>query len=501
MHPWAWMVAGLTAAAGACLWARGAGADAVPLDILQVGLLTLGMLAAAIAVWMRCAARHLPSLDDLAPVPRRRAIYALVAGHALLAVGVSAWLIAKISDDHRLPGEFGGLAILWLLTAPWCAYSAYRMAAAAGEGTPLGNRLETAVLVTQGGIASMLGSWALYWGPDYADAWDSLRLFLAVVAAVALLAAPLVAASDRVRRLGVSVLVVLHFAAILGAVVSAPPGPYFVGVVQQYLFRPYTDFMYLNNAYRFYAPDPNAASQIWARIEYEYHVGKDKMVRSRWVKVPDMDEAGHHKYLTSVQYTRRLALSEAVARADPMPSVVEIDGKGKQTVAKYIKARDLHTPEPQYQGGGPGVLGVKLQPTSAIVPMDPSAPNYQKPSAVGRRLLSSFARHLLRQPYPDASFADARPVSVKFYRVQHRILSADQMVQGADPRDWIFYMPYYVGKFDAAGTLLDPDDPFLYWLLPIVQANPRDPRSDRLCYVYKHAGDNDYFVRPAPAKW
>jgi len=38
---------------------------------------------------------------------------------------------------------------------------------------------------------------------------------------------------------------------------------------------------------------------------------------------------------------------------------------------------------------------------------------------------------------------------------------------------------------------MDPQDPFLYWVLPIVRQKEDDPKSPLLCYVFKHAGDRD----------
>jgi len=49
---------------------------------------------------------------------------------------------------------------------------------------------------------------------------------------------------------------------------------------------------------------------------------------------------------------------------------------------------------------------------------------------------------------PPKEYADARPVSVKIYRVQHRILGAEMLHAGADPWNLTFFLPYYNGQFD-----------------------------------------------------
>ena len=54
-----------------------------------------------------------------------------------------------------------------------------------------------------------------------------------------------------------------------------------------------------------------------------------------------------------------------------------------------------------------------------------------------------------------------------------------------------------VVDFDRDGRLMDPEDPFLFWCLPIMHKNPEDPRSPLLCYVFKHAGDPDPYKNGA----
>jgi hypothetical protein len=323
--------------------------------------------------------------------------------------------------------------------------------------------------------------------------WDSLRFFLAALAAFGFLAASLIAASQTIRRLAVSMLIVLHFAAVLTAVISAPPGPWIVGQTEHWLFRPYISFMYLPNAYRFYSPEPGPASQLWCRVEYEIEEPSGrKTTLSRWVKVPDMDDEGHGKYLMSQQYTRRLSLTENVART-AVVSMMAYNNKGEPVIPEFIKRRDRHTPMPIFAKLGDIPVANE---NSLQVPMHPNAAvNYQRPTSEARQLLSSYARHLLHQPHPD--HPSAKPVSVKIYRVQHQILPAVALAMGADPRDWINYFPYYEGEYDTKGQLLDPEDPFLYWLLPMMRENSGDPHSRLKCYVFLHAGETDW-IRERP---
>ena len=330
------MLVALAASGTAFIWARCAGEDHVPFAIGQAALVVAALLAAGVAVWSRCASCHdAVSFNQLPETPRRRAHFALAALHIALALAASAWVLLKLEGRSELPGDLVGTLFLWLLVAPWCGYAAYRLAVLARQTalTLKDGRFETAVLVTQAGLVALLASWALFWSAD-ATTGDSLRLFLAALAAVAFLAAPLIAASPAIRRFGVSLLIVYHFAGILSAVISAQPGPWIIGQAQHWVFRPYLGFMYLVNAYRFYAPEPGPASQLWCRIEYL----DGKTPLSHWVKVPDMDDEGRPSYRTSLQYTRRLALTENVARTTPAPTMT-LNAKGEMEVALCQKAR------------------------------------------------------------------------------------------------------------------------------------------------------------------
>jgi hypothetical protein len=479
------MLAALGLTAVALVWARLASEDHPPLDLLQIGLVILGVVAAGVGVWQRCAWPGAPGLDNLAPGFRGRILLLLGLDHALIALAVSLVLVLKFNVPD-LPGQVGGWILLWLLAAPWCAWSSWRLLQRSQDGAPLGPALETATLVTQGGLCAFMGSWACYWGPALSGEWDSMRLFLAVLSAMAFLGGAIAAAPPRQRRLAVSGLIVLHFAAIGSVVIGQPPGPWIMQMTQHWITGKYLDFMYLNNGYRFYSPEPSPASQLWCRIEYLQ--GKTRL--SRWMKLPDMDDRGNPKYpavTLGLQYTRRLALTESVARSEPPPPMLVRDANGEMVLAPFAQRRDDQAPVPMRKR----VLGEKTPPNPAGIPMhpDPTVPGYQKPSFEGLQLLSSYARHILAMPHP--TLPDAKPVTVKIYRVQHRILTAELLNMGMDPWDLTFYLPYYVGAFDAQGRLLDPDEPFLYWVLPIIPQNENDPRSPLLCYVFKHAGDTD----------
>ena len=382
VRPWNWMLAGLGATLAALGLAQTAGENPPEwFELVQLSLVSFGVLAAGVAVWQRCAFAGAPGLNDAVPALRSRLLLLIALAHGLMALAVSLVAILKFSQPD-MPGEIGALILLWLLAAPWCACSAWLLLKRSGDAGPLSASFETAVLVTQGGLVAYMGSWAFYW-PALSGEWDSLRLFLAVLAAACFLCAPIVAASPVVRRLAVSGLIALHFAAILSVVIGMQPGPWILQQTQHWIFGRYLDFMYLNNGYRFYSPEPSPASQLWCRIEYER--GKD--AASRWFKLPDMDERGNPKYPFSLQFTRRLALTESVARTEPAPQMMERGPDGDLVPAAFVVRRDAQTPRPTMQKLG----GVTSTTPSLAIPMhpDPAVPMYQKPNFEGRQLLAS----------------------------------------------------------------------------------------------------------------
>jgi hypothetical protein len=104
-------------------------------------------------------------------------------------------------------------------------------------------------------------------------------------------------------------------------------------------------------------------------------------------------------------------------------------------------------------------------------------------------MLETYARHVARTtPHPtDPTLA---VTGVKIYRVIHRILGADEFSRGLHPLDPTTYLAYYQGDFEPDGTLkatclfdewtptgyvVHHQDPYLYWIIPIVREQPPEP--------------------------
>lgn len=82
-------------------------------------------------------------------------------------------------------------------------------------------------------------------------------------------------------KLIVSLIVLFHLSAILSHVLSGG-GPFVMRVLSSY-YRPYLKTMWLDNAYRFYAPDPGPTEVIWYHLQYNDG-------STRWTQVPRRED-------------------------------------------------------------------------------------------------------------------------------------------------------------------------------------------------------------------
>src|SRR5262249_33426187 len=110
------------------------------------------------------------------------------------------------------------------------------------------------------------------------------------------------------------------------------------------------------------------------------------------------------------------------------------------------------------------------------------------------KMLSSYARHALREVqelHPEWTVR-----SCKVYRVEHRILIPKDFGEIKDPDtgetqpglhfdDAVLFLPYYQGQYDPDGKLMDPADPLLYWLVPIIDEREKGPAADKGLGVFR----------------
>lgn len=292
--------------------------------------------------------------------------------------------------------------------------------------------------------------------------WDAIRVMMGLMAAVAAVATLLLRLPQTVRRVAISLFVLYHFCGILSAITSPHPMPWLTAQLWSRVFRPHLEFCYVNNAYQFYSPQPGPAQVLWFCI-----YGEDG--QSHWLKIPRRAEVLDP---LGVEYFRRLSLTERANQNVPTPL------------------------------GPPEELRVVRWNYRSLIPLHPELLDLQQfrmPNEHARQILASYARHVAK------TYGTGRPdvpvKSVKVYLTQHRMLGQKEFADGMDPFDPTTYIPFFVGDFDVDGNLTDPNDPMLYWIVPIIRGPnhksgpPGSPGLDIRNYVTVHAG-SDPFEEP-----
>src|SRR5262249_34883324 len=159
------------------------------------------------------------------------------------------------------------------------------------------------------------------------------------------------------------------------------------------LSHPYLEFMYLNNAYHFYSPEPGAATHFWMRVYYDTgtknEFGAPKL-EGIWVKIPDLDEQGQRGSAVGLEYYRSLSLTENIVNADPSPLLYTIDKDGQIQPGELLKNRLINS----MNGGHWRKATVGVEPPEPVleVPLVPNvAPEaqYQRPTYLSMRLMQS----------------------------------------------------------------------------------------------------------------
>jgi hypothetical protein len=320
-----------------------------------------------------------------------------------------------------------------------------------------------------GSLACFLASEAFHKIP-----WDSAALLFRVSTVVAAVGAIVVLLPSVGRRIVISLFILFHFGGILTAVTAVTPYPWLSMQIWTTVYRPYLYFLWLNNAYHFYSPEPGPANLMWFCIEYE--PDPDGIKNFRWVLVPDLDKGDPinpdgSRIWSKTEYTRRLSLGEYTGSGSA------IGGELYELLFRRLAAA-------QREGIPP------------LSPYDvPYEKQYREPSAVGKRWVQTYVRHVAHT-YKHPNKPDRPVVGVKFYRVIHQFIDPGKYNAGLDPNARELYWPYYYGEFDADGNMkerceerfIDLDtgqyrverhDPFLYWLIPID-------------YVARHAQGGDF---------
>lgn len=529
-NPWAWLSAAIGCGFIALVWMRlTLEEDPSPLRIL---LIAASMLFAGIAVAMRLSSSRPSFLDDL-PISKKTALRLIAAGAFafILAVFFLAILKAVGAD---LPWSGGALFLLAILSL--LIVGAVGLAAVNGIARPeaFGKTAESGAVLVFAGLVCMSATWAMYidaehvptWrnmqahhvaegtGPgrhDEAKDWDTLRLFTTVVGFAAIVGAFLAMVPFQVRCAVVSLMIVFHYAGITSAILTPNPMPWIIGQVRARIFEPYLGFVFLENAYQFYAPDPGPSNHFWLRVEYRT---PDDRRHWRWVKFPDFDDqTGSPKYLLPLQYYRRVAMCDQMAVTSNITPPMMVWDKNGQMVMNPIydwRVRYSLTNRAEVVGGVPNYGRRDDVP---VIPFHTDVlwnRQYRALEPYAHKLLQSLVQYICRQKHPD--HPDAEVVSAKVYHVIHFWPTTKQFRDGIRATHPALYFPYYQGKYDPRGKLLDEpifeydehgrlvdgnlganQDPFYRWLLPILMEKPTTPNDTLILgWVFIHAESDRY---------
>ena len=397
-----------------------------------------------------------PSREVLPPAPLP-VVARLAAGALVLALLAAA--VGLVAGENG-PGP-SGTARLALVTL-----------AALIAGGALSLRPDSALVWLLAGLTAAANSFGF---PDH---WDSGQMLMRVAAAAALAGAALMAVPRSRRRVAVVGFVAFHFSSLLVATTWPDSTPWVTNQLGHRIYLPFMQFTYLRNAYHFYSPEPGPASHLFALVTYELDeadpaTGKPKSV-SEWVTMPRRDT--QWKDPLGQTYYRRLSLTEnAVRTASDFSAATE----------DRVQARERRDQ-----------VALGLLPGVKRIPH--AAPSYElefrwyaPPQAdVSRFLLPSFAKHLAAE-YTTPTH---RVVNVKLYRAEHRIVTTQYFVtQKLSPFHPTLYRVYFLGDYTSGGQLVDPQDPMLYWLIPIMPKPGRlkldEPGPDQFTdLLTEHAG-------------
>ena len=254
----------------------------------------------------------------------------------------------------------------------------------------------------------------------------------------------------------VGVLVLVHFGGMIDAATTIePPGasaPWVSRMMWAHVYRRYLQFMYLNNAYHFYSPEPGPPALLWFHIRYD-----DGQVK--WFKIPHRDEDS-----VPIHHTRLLSITESTS-IDVHAAAARRHAAGRTSRPHGERVGDLFDIEvaPDY------VMPVRLQ--------------YQEAQTFSQKMIESYVRHVAWE-FPSLGDPGNKVEGIKVYRLRHTIISPQLVAEGRSPLDKTLYIGYYQGEYDADGKLLHADyddkgnitqvnDPFRFWYMPIYY-QPKD---------------------------
>ena len=225
------------------------------------------------------------------------------------------------------------------------------------------------------------------------------------------------------------------------------------------IYNPYLQFVYLRNAYHFYSPEPGPASILVFLLKTEN--GRDPATGQvlpatyKWVVTPR--RPADVRDPLGLTYYRRLSLTEQVARGAP----------GLALPGNYYEKGEL--------------LARRAQVGAIPFPQafDERVLQYRLPQPeVSRFVIPSYASHIIMENTRGRGRAATTTVQDVPARAQHNARGqfhqlAEHPGVSTEPlqSDDVPAGPSWASS--TRGDLVNPQEPMLYWLVPIVRAPGR----------------------------
>jgi hypothetical protein len=245
-------------------------------------------------------------------------------------------------------------------------------------------------------------------------------------------------------KLVLSLVILFHLSAILAHVLSG--GRPLIMLMAASKFRPYLKTMWLDNAYRFYAPDPGPTEVIWYKMVYEDG-------STQWTQVPPRRE---DVYLR-MPYQRHMSISLLASMWNE-----RLMSKPREDINSAVS------------------ILVNNQPVIRTVL-----------TAVGEIYFRSYARHVARL-YAAHPETKAPLAYLECYMVHYLIRSPDEMRRKMDMFDPRKLRIDYISSFTPSGQMAnfeqgfkprEADDLFVELtqneIVPLLEANAKKPPAER----------------------
>lgn len=307
-------------------------------------------------------------------------------------------------------------------------------------GATASDRHEPALMVMLGMPASF-GAWRAVLG------WDSLQMLLVVMMGLALAGGILILLSATFRKVIVSLMILFHFGGIMTATTSVAAGdqaPWLPIQVWTYVYRPYLHFMYLNNAYHFYSPEPGPPTLVWFRIEYEAEADGETKTYSRWVRLVDRKD-----FSSRLHYQRLLAMTESLSVYSRIVNVQPGKLQALKTRRDRMDNPQKYNLRPEWWRTNERPKGIPYLVTVA------DTLQYRQLNELANLYLSSYIQHVAHF-YPCEEDPNAVVKSVKVYELIHRIITPTQLLADINPLHPIMYSVYFLGEYSPDGELQKP---------------------------------------------